>query len=239
MAGKAEQDKLDGIFEQNALPLLRNAKIVYITGSGDPFGSNHFRRVIRRLNRQEFGHLRIDLHSNGQLFDARAWKELDLSGRVRDVEISIDAAEPKTYAIVRRGGTFAQLRKNLAFIAELRRSGEIRTLTFSMVVQACNFIEMPNFVRLGEEFAADRVSFQMIRNWGTFGKAEFEAEFIGDPAHPQHKNLVALLEAPEFSYPIARVGNILGYTKTLPALSRDMAFDDGEETMTDAILEVD
>ena len=161
------------------------------------------------------------------------------AGRVRDVEISIDAADPKTYAIVRRGGTFAQLRKNLAFIASLRRSGEIRTLTFSMVVQACNFIEMPDFVRLGEEFAADRVSFQMIRNWGTFSKAEFEAEFIGDPAHPQHKDLVALLKAPEFSHPIARVGNILGYTQALSAMSHDVAFDDGADAMTDAILEVD
>ncbi len=94
--------------------------------------------MIKRLNRQDFGHLRFDLHSNGQLFDARAWTELDLEGRVRDVEISIDAADSKTYAIVRRGGTFAQLRKNLAFIASLRRSGEIRTLTFSMVVQARN-----------------------------------------------------------------------------------------------------
>ncbi len=239
VAGKAEQDKLDRVFEQSALPLLHGAKIVYITGSGDPFGSNHFRRVIKRLNRQDFGHLRFDLHSNGQLFDARAWKDLNLSGRVRDVEISIDAADPKTYAIVRRGGTFEQLRKNLAFIASLRRKGEIRTLTFSMVVQACNFEEMPDFVRLSEEFAADRASFQMIRNWGTFSKAEFEAEFIGDPAHPRHKDLVALLQAPEFSHPIARVGNILGYTKTPPTMPSEIMFDDGADTMTDAILEVD
>jgi hypothetical protein len=234
VANKAEQDKLDRIFEANALPLLRDAKVIYITGSGDPFGSNHFRRVIKRLNRQDFGNLRFDLHSNGQLFDARAWKELDLAGRVRDVEISIDAAEPDTYAIVRRGGTFAQLRKNLAFIADLRRQGEMRTLTFSMVVQACNFREMPGFVRLGEEFAADCVSFQMIRNWGTFSKAEFKAEFIGDPAHPHHEDLVAVLDAPEMSRQIVRLGNILGYTKTS---QRPGELSHGEEART--VLEVD
>ncbi|HEY0145116.1 MAG TPA: hypothetical protein VGB93_02950, partial [Methylovirgula sp.] len=78
-----------------------------------------------------------------------------------------------------------------------------------------------------------------IRNWGTFSKAEFEAEFIGDPAHTRHKDLVALLQAPEFSHPIARVGNILGYTKTPPAMSSEIMFDDGADTMTDAILEVD
>ncbi len=74
---------------------------------------------------------------------------------------------------------------------------------------------MPDFVWLAEEFAADRASFQMIRNWRAFSKAEFEAEFIGDPAHPQHKDLVALIEAPEFSHPIARLGNIRGYATTL------------------------
>jgi hypothetical protein len=214
VADKAEQDRLDTVFERSALPLLRGAKSVYITGSGDPFASNHFRRVIKRLNRKEFGHLRFDLHTNAQLFDARAWHELDLSGRVHGVQISIDAADPETYAVVRRGGTFQNLRKNLTFIADLRRGGEILELTFSMVVQARNFREMPAFVRLAEEFSADAASFQMIRNWGTFSDAEFTAEFIGDPTHPQHPDLIAVMAAPEMSRPITQAGNILGYVSS-------------------------
>ncbi|MDR3407663.1 MAG: radical SAM protein [Methylovirgula sp.] len=241
VADKAEQEQLDAIFEGSALPLLRGAKIVYITGSGDPFASNHFRRVIKRLNRQDFGHLRFDLHTNGQLFDERAWRDLDLAGRVRSVEISIDAADPETYGIVRRGGTFQNLRKNLAFIAGLRRTGEVRRLKFSMVVQARNFTEMPAFVRLGEEFAADHVYFQMIRNWGTFSDAEFKAEFIGDPAHPRHKELIAILEAPEMSRPIARIGNILGYTRTPPTMQMPAANEanTGDDAESDVILAAD
>ncbi len=241
VADKAEQDRLDAIFERSALPLLRRAQIVYITGSGDPFASNHFRRVIKRLNRQDFGHLRFDLHTNGQLFDERAWRDLDLTGRVRNVEISIDAAEPETYAIVRRGGTFQNLRKNLAFIAGLRRTGEIRSLRFSMVVQTRNFTEMPAFVRLGEEFAADYVYFQMIRNWGTFSDAEFKEEYIGDPAHPRNKEMIAILEAPEMSRPIARIGNILGYARTLPTTqvpAADKANTD-DDADSDVVLAVD
>ncbi|WP_219320794.1 radical SAM protein [Methylovirgula sp. HY1] len=213
VADKKEQAKLDGFVERSILPLLRAAQNVYVTGSGDPFGSAHFRRVLKRLDRQEFPHLTLDLHTNAQLFDSRAWAELDLAGRVRNVHISIDAAEAETYAIVRRGGQFAQLRKNLAFIAGLRQSGAIRSLEFSMVVQTRNFREMPGFVRLGQEFSADSVSFQMIRNWGTFSAAEFRDEWIGDPAHPRHPELVEILRAPELALPIARVGNILGYTR--------------------------
>ncbi len=143
--------------------------------------------------------------------------------------------------IVRRGGTFQNLRKNLAFIGGLRLTGEIRSLRFSMVVQARNFTEMPAFVRLGEEFAADHVYFQMIRNWGTFSDAEFKAEYIGDPAHPRNKEMIAILEAPEMSRPIARIGNILGYTRTLPTTqvpAADKANTD-DDADSDVILAVD
>ncbi len=213
LADKKEQAKLDAFVERTMLPLLRVAQNVYITGSGDPFGSAHFRRVLKRLDRREFGQLTLDLHTNAQLFDARAWNDLDLAGRVGHVHISIDAAEADTYAIVRRGGDFAQLRKNLAFIAGLRQSGAIRLLEFSMVVQTRNFREMPAFVQLGQEFSADIVAFHMIRNWGTFSAAEFKEEWIGDPSHPRHQELIEILGAPELSLPIAKVGNILGYTR--------------------------
>lgn len=213
LADKTEQARLDGFFEHTILPLIRVTQTVYVTGSGDPFGSAHFRRVLKRLDRQEFAHLTLDLHTNAQLFDARAWNDLDLGGRVGHVEISIDAAAAETYAIVRRGGQFAQLRKNLAFIAGLRQAGAIRSLEFSMVVQTRNFREMPGFVRLGQEFSADTVAFQMIRNWGTFSAAEFKEELIGDPTHPRHLELIEILRAPEMSLPIAKVGNILGYTR--------------------------
>jgi len=213
LAGKKEQKKLDAFFEKTMLPLIRGTQTVYITGSGDPFGSHHFRRVLKRLDRHAFGHLTIDLHTNAQLFDARAFEEFDLAGRIGRVEISIDAATSETYAHVRRGGDFAHLLKNLAFIRDLRRAGEIRELEFSFVVQTRNFQEMPAFVRIGEEFAADIVAFQMIRNWGTFTAEEFAEEFIGDPGHPRHNELIEILRAPEFAHPIVRVGNILGYAR--------------------------
>ncbi len=213
VADKAKQAEFDAVFECVLVPFIGEAQSVYMTGSGDPFASNHFRTIIQRLEGNEFPHLTLDLHTNAQLFDERAWSKLRLAGRVGYVHISIDAARPETYAVVRRGGSFDRLRKNLAFIKSLREAGEIHKLEFSMVVQAANFREMPEFVRLGQEFGADVVSFQMIANWGTFNEAEFEAEFIGSRSHPNHHELVEIVRAPELSLPIAQVGNILGYTR--------------------------
>jgi MoaA/NifB/PqqE/SkfB family radical SAM enzyme len=211
VAGKAKQAELDSLIETTILPLLRRAETVKITGSGDPFGSNHFRRLIKRLNKQDFPRLVIDLHTNGQLWDERAWNELNLKGRVGAAHISIDAADPGIYAIVRRGGDFGRLLKNLAFVRALRQSGEIRHLTFSMVVQAMNFRQMPAFVRLGQEYAADHIVFEMIRKPLAFTKEEYEKVFIGSPAHPEHAELLDVLRAPELSLPSVEAGNILAH----------------------------
>src|SRR5208283_5759463 len=96
-----EQARLESVMENTILPLLKNAQYVNVTGSGDPFGSKHFRRLLKRITKEEFPKLKIDLHTNGQLFDERAWSDLGLEDFVRYVQISIDAANADTYKIVR------------------------------------------------------------------------------------------------------------------------------------------
>ncbi len=212
VANKAKQDRLDDLIERVIVPLLRGAETVNITGSGDPFGSNHFRRLIKRItNKQEFPHLKIDLHTNGHLWDERAWKELGLGGHVRNAHISIDAAEADTYAFARRGGSFERLLKNLEFVSQLRRSGELAQLEFSMVVQSRNFREIPAFIKLGADFAADTVSFQMIRKRDIFSGDEHRDAFIGNPEHPDYEEFVEVLQRPELMRSGVQIGNVLGY----------------------------
>jgi molybdenum cofactor biosynthesis enzyme MoaA len=217
MANSRRQEQLDRLIEGRLLPLMREAKSVMITGSGDPFGSKHFRNLIKRLNGGDFPQLRLELISNGQLLDQRAWRELNLRGRVNYVQISIDAVQASTYAIVRRGGDFGRLLKNLAFLRDLRTSGEIERLEFSMVVQALNFREMPDFVKLGEEFAADLIIFNMIRQRDIFSREEHVEAFIGSSEHPQYDAFVETLKAPELSQSNVQIGNVLEYVKRAEA----------------------
>lgn len=238
---KARQEKLDALIERVIVPLLRGAESVNITGSGDPFGSNHFRNLIKRITNtqdsaaQEFPHLKIDLHTNGQLWDPRAWRELGLAGRVGRAHISIDATQPDTYAFARRGGSFERLLKNLDFVRELRRSGEISYLEFSMVVQSRNFREIPDFIQLGADYAADRVSFQMIRKRDLFSGEEHKEAFIGDPAHPDYQAFVELLRQRDFAVPrpggpSVHMGNVLSYVnRATPQMLNDAAFRDAAE----------
>ncbi|BGE84902.1 MULTISPECIES: radical SAM protein [Methylosinus] len=212
LANKAQQARLDALMESAILPLLRHAEEVVITGSGDAFGSNHFRNVIKRITAGEYPGLKIHLHTNGQLLDARAWRDLSLEGHVGGVQISIDAARAATYAIVRRPGNFARLLENLAFVKTLRQRGAISHLHFSMVVQTANFREMPEFVRLAADHRADLVSFNMIRQRDVFSRDEFARAFIGSPDHPEHLEFLAVLTAPELKASIVDWGNMDAFT---------------------------
>jgi MoaA/NifB/PqqE/SkfB family radical SAM enzyme len=200
LARKEEQDRLNAMFETVMLPLLRDARRVKITGSGDPFASAHYRHILKRLSRRELPHLKVQLQTNGLLLDRRAWEELELDGLVESVWVSIDAARPETYAIVRRGGSFDRLMENFGFLAALRRQGQIRQLRLDFVVQALNFREMPGAVEIARAFSFDAIYFQMIRNWGTFTVAEYDRHFIGAPDHPDYGEFLEVLRHPHLSW---------------------------------------
>src|SRR5581483_7007048 len=165
----ALQNKLDA-------ELLPEIEKLYITGSGDPFGSPYFRRWLRSMRRERMPKLEnLHLHSNGQLWTRESWEAIPLEIRdaVHTAEISIDAATDETYALNRRGGSFQILLQNLELLSELRVQNKLKALIFSMVVQANNFREMPAFVELGKRFDASSVYFMKIDNWGTYGDEDF------------------------------------------------------------------
>lgn len=190
---------------------LRDAHLLYITGSGDPFGSPFFRKWLQTLQIEDLPNLKtLRLHTNAQLWTPKMWDTIapDVQKLVKVVEISIDAATEETYAINRRGGSFEQLLHNLEFIGDLRRSGPLERVTISMVVQANNFREMPDFVELGKRFGFDVVYFSQLVNWGTFADEEFRRRAVHFPTHPQHEPFWELLQRPLFDDPVVYLGNL-------------------------------
>ena len=201
VARKAEQDELDRLTRSWILPMLSEARRVKVTGSGDPFGSAHFRDVLLELARARPPGLRVTLNTNGLLFDERAWRELELEGLVDRAFVSIDAATPDTYRVLRRGGELDRLLENLAFVARLRRAGQLTEVRLDTVVQAANFRELPGIVQIARGFGFDRVKFQMIRNWGTFSAEQFARHHVGSPDHPEHAAFLEVLRDPLLAGP--------------------------------------
>jgi len=209
VAKQSEQEKLDIVRDKVVLPALKTATGVLITGSGDPFGSKHFRDVLDHLNPADFPNLQVNLQTNGQLFTEREWNRLTgLHSMIRQVYISIDAATEATYGDVRRGGSFAKLCANMGFISALRHSGRIKQLVIAFVVQACNFRQMTAFVELGREWRVDRISFSRLRQWGTYPADEFRRRDVCSADHPDHAALLDVLRSPVFRENFVWLGNM-------------------------------
>jgi len=196
VADKARQAKLDRMVDEFILPFLADTRLLVLSGDGDPFASKHYRDVLK-ATQQNHPRLRIGLHTNGVLCDERAWADCRLEDRVESVEVSIDAALPHTYAIVRRGGDFARLLRNLAFLSRQRQAGQIKELQLSFVVQAANFREMPAFVALGKELKVDRIRFALIRHWRRgLSLNEYPRARVWSARHPEFAEFQRVLRDP-------------------------------------------
>jgi len=183
--------------------------VLNVTGSGDPFASRIFRDFLFALDKAKFPHMQVNLQTNGVLFTEKTWANLrKIHGAIGSVLVSFDAATEATYAITRRGGDWGQLLANTAFLAGRRRAGEIGELILYFVVQKANFREMPDFVRIGKRFAADRVFFSRAVNWGTWTVAEHEDQSVWSPHHPLHAEFERVAADSTLGDPIVFLGNL-------------------------------
>jgi MoaA/NifB/PqqE/SkfB family radical SAM enzyme len=198
---------------------LKDAHLLYITGSGDAFGSPFFRKWLQTMRKEGMPNLeKIHLHTNAQLLTPAMWSTIpkDIQRLIKSVEISIDAASSITYSINRRGGSFEKLLKNLEFISSLRKTGSLEWVGISMVVQENNFMEMPDFIHLGKRFHVDTIYFSKLVNWGTYSEEEFKNRAIHIPSHPRHSEFVDLLKNEFFKEALVNLGNL---TETIPLRS--------------------
>jgi MoaA/NifB/PqqE/SkfB family radical SAM enzyme len=197
----AELDSCRALAER-VVALLPEVEEVTLSGFGDPFGSPTYLDLLRAMNRSP-QRPALRLHSNAQLWTETLWDTLpNLHRAVREAEISIDAATPRTYEINRPGGTFERLLTNLAHLKK-----QAFPLTFSMVVQANNYREMPAFVELAEGFGA-AAYFSGLVNWGTFARDEYLRRAVHLPGHPRHDDFRTALSRVA-AHPGVRVGNLL------------------------------
>ncbi len=203
-----ETEHLNEVFQTHLLSLVRQAAQIKVTGSGDPFGSRHFRHVIARLTGSGPPRRRIQLHTNGLLANERAWNDLGLWDNVSSVWVSVDATDPETYAVLRRGGDFATLIGNLRFLGVLRQRGAIDSLRLDFVVQQANYDEMGDFVDLAQRIGADGVYFLRLRNWGHFSTEAFRAMDVCSPDHPEYLALLRRLADPRLLAPQVDLGSM-------------------------------
>ena len=205
---KIQKQIIKDLFET---PHDRNCT-VNITGSGDPFGSKLFRELLFNIDGKVFPRLSINLQTNGVMFTPAYWDKMSkVHSNINSVIISIDAGTEDTYNIIRCGGDWKQLHKNLKFISDLRQQNKINELRLDTVVQKDNYKELPLIVSIGKKYKFDVVYFSRIVDWNTWNDEQFATRAIWRDDHPHHQTFLKALEHPLLKDSIVDLGNLTEY----------------------------
>lgn len=172
--GKAEKlyERLNTVVR----PMLKDCELLGGLASGDLFASYAATKFYKTLTHGEFPKLKLYILTNLQLLTAKKWDEMsNLKDMPIRLGVSIDAASKQTYEVNRRGASWERLLENLRLIQKMRHNKEIliEFMCFHFVVQKNNYLQMMDFVKLGEKYGADTVEFQRLGNWGMFSEDEY------------------------------------------------------------------
>jgi hypothetical protein len=208
-ADDATRARFDTMQERQILPLLKNAKTVFVTGSGDPFASKNFRRLMAQLDAGEYPDLQFIIMTNGMLFTPRQWEAFpSLHRRVQSLRISLDAASGPTHELLRRGARWPVMLENLKFAGQLLAEGLIDDFSLSFTVQQENFSEMGAAVDLARDVGARGIYFGRLTNWGTFEPLEYERKAVFVPGHRQHEAFLDAVRDPRLRDPLVLLSDL-------------------------------
>ena len=185
---RIQMDKiLDDVVEQ----LGDELEGITLCGGAEPFFSKTMLRFMREFDASKFPKLKgIHLHTNATLWNKNSWKLIKpIHKYIRSCEISIDAGTEEIYNIVRRGGDWNTLMKNIDFILTL---DEIQNIKFSFVVQQRNYKDMENFYKLIHKKMKGikkrfTIFFNPIVEWGEFQQQNnFKEQEIHNESHAEY-----------------------------------------------------
>jgi MoaA/NifB/PqqE/SkfB family radical SAM enzyme len=209
-SGPIIQKRQDKVFEQtkNILDTFHES-INFITaiGSGDPFASPAWLKILQTLDAEKHKNLKIELFTNGLLLP-RYWDSISqIHDNIVNVKMSIDAITPEIYERTRLGGKHKDLEIALDFVSKLGKNHIL-----NMVVQADNFTDIPLLVERAIELGCSQVNLSMLRFWNNLGggKEKFDKENLSNESHPKHKEFLKLLQDNEdlLSHPIVHAYRI-------------------------------
>lgn len=189
--------------------LAHSLEELWLCGAGDPFASDAYKKLLTTFDFSKIPQLKIRIDTNGVLLNETMWNTTlkNVQDKINIIAVSVDATNQNTYSIIRKGGNFNVLLRNLHFLSALKREKKFIFL-IRMIVQKDNFQEMIDFVKLGQELNVDHVVFSEIQNWGTFSHNEYFEKAVHLETNENFKALCNVLKNPIFMESIVNLGNL-------------------------------
>lgn len=113
---------------------------------GEPLFSAKARQILFNFDYQKFPSCKISLVTNGTLINQYAKNLAKVN--FDWIHISLDAATPKTYQKLRRGGNWKEVLAGIKKLVELRSRQSWFSVTIDMVLQPQNYTEIVQFINL-------------------------------------------------------------------------------------------
>jgi len=159
-------------------------------GSGDPFASPAWRKILQQLDPSLYNDLSIEIFTNGILIP-RYWDSIkNIHSNIKNIKVSIDAATEETYNKTRLGSTFSQLTDAMQFVSKLGKEIHV-----NMVVQQDNFREIPLFIEQAFDiYGASFVNLTMMGFWGRTDRKLFESKDISNKDHPMYHEFLTTVQ---------------------------------------------
>jgi MoaA/NifB/PqqE/SkfB family radical SAM enzyme len=150
-----DNDVIDAVY-----PLLKTALCVVIYSGGESLLSKYFDRVIGLIDPPT----RVQFATNGSLLTKRK-ANLMLEKDIMDLlSISLDAATPETYRIMRPSSNFENVVRNVTYYANRIRAlnRDKAYVSLNMTVCRTNLEDVPKLVDLAEQVGASHIEYRHL-----------------------------------------------------------------------------
>ncbi len=215
---KLVTDKLmDAVFEIDPAQKVE----IWVTGSGDPFGSKIYRELLQKIDGRAHPNLHVNLQTNGVMLTPKMYDSMHkIHDNLNGIIVSFDAGTKDTYENkTRLGGNWDILLKNCDYLStksivtdytHVPRKNFHIMLGFSYVVSADNYKEMPVFIDLVKsrwQYPAS-ISFSLILDWDVMPDEAFIKRAVWAPSHPEYNDFMEVLKHPLFKEEGVTYGNM-------------------------------
>jgi MoaA/NifB/PqqE/SkfB family radical SAM enzyme len=162
---------------------------------GEPFISEVYLDLLTYITQLNKTNIRHVIQTNGSYLKKKSDLLEKMLPSMTELRVSFDAATPDTYHKIRVHGQWEVLLENVRWVRsliDLRGTGTLLSADF--VVQADNYKEIPEYVKLCNRLGIDKITFQKMWNWGTWPKDIFKEKNVYNPDHPEYTNLLAVFK---------------------------------------------
>ncbi len=129
-------------------------------------------------------------------FDNKNLEELGIINKLTSITVSLHSIKKDTYDKLVVGGNYEKVMENIKFLSSLKLSGKLDRLIFNFVVNAYNYREMVDYIKLARKYSAT-VGFLELLKLDT-NKEVFEDLNIFSEKHPKYNDFVKVLKNPIF-----------------------------------------